>query len=152
MNAEEKNGRVATAKGLMNASIGFVAAEVFGGLVTAVPLMLGAGALLREVGASGQAAEAELRAAECTAILAIPWPFIYAGSGVWVSAVARLRDSLPSFIDLEPVDGLRRGELAARGSELAATSAGQKWAALTDAQRDVLTGAGLRPEMLGAPG
>jgi hypothetical protein len=145
MNAEEKNAHIDAAKGMMNSAIGLVIAEVFSGLSAAIPLMIGAGQLIRATGDEADGAEAEARAGECAGILAIPWPFIYIGSNAWIGAVAQLRDRLPFFIDLEPVARKQRllGEREQR-----ATQAKSRWSALPEAQRAVLTAAGIKPEAL----
>lgn len=127
----------------MNVAIAGVIAEVFSGLTAAAPLMIGAAQAIRATGDEQDAAQAEARAAECAGILAIPWPFIYIGSGAWISAVRQLRDSLPQFIDLEPVDGARRIAARARENEARAANVRERWNALSEAQRSELSRAGL---------
>lgn len=152
MNADEKNAHIDAAKVAMNSALGLVIAEVFSGLTAAPGLMLAAGALIRATGDEPHAAEAEARAAECPAILLIPWPFIYIGSNAWIAAVAQLRDSLPHYIDLEPVNAERRLESHRRGREEKTARARAKWDALTEVQRAELTKAGIDPKRLDALG
>jgi hypothetical protein len=146
MTADEKNALLDAAKGLMNTAIALVIAEVFSGLAAAPGLLASAAQMIRATGLEQEAAEAEARAAECPAILLIPWPFIYIGSNAWIAAVARLRDGLPQFVDLEPA--LRRKEGAARVQEQRATLSQARWTKLSDAQRAVLTDVGINAELL----
>jgi hypothetical protein len=148
MTADEKNALLDSAKTLMNSAIALVIAEVFSGLVAAPALMLAAGDLIRQTGLEQEAVEAEHRAAECPAILLIPWPFIYIGSNAWIAAVARLRDGLPQFVELEPV--ARRKEGAARAREERAARSRAHWEKLSEEQCRVLSDAGLTRDMVSA--
>jgi hypothetical protein len=85
------------------------------------------------------------RAAECAGILAIPWPFIYIGSGAWVAAVRQLRDALPTFVDLEPV---ARSRAAAEATGVRRAAAAGRWEALSETQRRALGELGLSAERL----
>jgi hypothetical protein len=152
MNADEKNAHIEAAKVAMSSAIGLVVVEVFSGLAVAPGLMLAAAALIRATGDESHAAEAEVRAAECPAILLIPWPFIYIGSNAWIAAVAQLRDSLPYYIPLEPVDAERRSESHRRGREEKAARCRAKWDALTEAQQAELERVGIDPKRLDALG
>jgi len=146
MTADEKNALLDSAKQQMNAAIGLVIAEVFSGLAVAPAFLASAAGLIRQTGLEAEAAEAEARAAECPAILLIPWPFIYIGSSAWINAVSRLRDGLPQFIDLEPV--ARRKEAAARAREERTASSHAQWEKLPEAQRRVLADAGITRDMI----
>lgn len=148
MNAGEKNGLIDAAKVVMNIAVGLVAAEVYSGLAVAPALLINAAALVRNAADEDDAVEAERRAAECPAILAIPWPFIYIGSSAWIAAVARLRDSLPHFIDLEPVPVARRRQGVSGQQEERAAQARDRWDKLSDAQQSVLTEAGISADLL----
>jgi len=152
MNAQEKNALIQHAKTTMNVAIAAVIGDVFSGLLAAVPLMLAAAGMIRQTGSDEDAVQAEARAAECPAILAIPWPFIYIGSNTWIAAVARLRDSLPQFIELEPVNGQRQREASGRDLEAKAAQARVRWDALTEAQRAALADAGIDAERLAVLG
>ncbi len=146
MTADEKNALIDAAKAGMNTAIALVIGEVFSGLTAGAGLLLAAGGLIRATGLEHEAQEAEKRAAECAGILLIPWPFIYIGSNAWIAAVARLRDGLPQFIDLEPV--ARRKEASASVHQERATAAQASWDQLSESQRTLLLDAGITAEQL----
>ncbi len=145
MTAQEKNHVVEVARQLMNTAMALVAAEVFSGLTQGAALLGVASALLRQVGDDQDADAAGARAAECAGILAIPWPFIYIGSGAWVAAVRQLRDALPTFVDLEPV---ARSRAAAEATGVRRAAAAGRWEALSETQRRALGELGLSAERL----
>jgi hypothetical protein len=146
MNADEKNAVMDAARTTMTTAMALVIAEVFSGLAQGAALLLVAAGLIRSLDEEQYAVQAEQRAAECAGILAIPWPFIYVGSTAWIAAVRQLRDSLPGFLDLQPVE--QRRQRTARDQEARAVEARGRWQALPDAQRSLLTQAGLTPDML----
>jgi hypothetical protein len=146
MTAEEKNAIVGTAKDEMTAAMTAVALEVFGGLTAGAVLLGSASALLGTVGHDTYAAEAAGHAAACAGILAIPWPLIYIASNAWIAGVRQLRDSVPLFIDLEPV--ARQADARKRVLEQRATQTRASWDKLPEAQRAILTGAGITPDLL----
>lgn len=127
----------------MDVAIAGVIAEVFSGLTAAAALMAVAAQFIRATGDEPDAVQAEIRAAECAGILAIPWPFIYIGSNAWIAAVRQLRDSLPQFIDLEPADAVRRRAARAQDHEARTAGARARWDALSESARAELTRAGL---------
>jgi hypothetical protein len=145
MNAQEKNALMDAAKASMNTAIALVIGEVFSGLVAAPALLLAAAELIRATGEDEEAGEAQQRAAECAGILAIPWPFIYIASNAWIGAVAQLRDSLPQFIDLEPV---RTKQRAPRERVTREAQARANWDALSSTQRSALEEAAISAESL----
>ena len=147
MTADEKNALTEAAKTTMRTATALVIAEVFSGLAQAPALLLAAAEMIRRTGDDPHADQAQQRAGECAAILAIPWPFIYAGSAAWISAVKQLEDALPQYIDL----GVSSNAASARAKEehsKRAAHARSRWDALSDAQRTVLLEAGLTPERL----
>lgn len=146
MNAQEKNALIEAAKANMNTAIGLVIADVYSGMVAAPALMLSAAVMIRATGDEPDAAQAEARAAECPAILLVPWPFIYIASNAWISAVATLRDSLPYYLDLEKAE--KRRAAAVREREEGTARSRAQWEALSEVERTVLGKAGIKPEML----
>lgn len=146
MNAQEKNALIDSAKATMSAAVGLVAAEVFSGLAQAGPMLGAAAGMIRSTGDEQDAVEAEHRASEAGAILAIPWPFIYVASSAWIAAVSQLRNSLPHYIDLEGAKAATDGQARRRALRLA--DATSKWKALSDGQRAALVEARISLEML----
>jgi len=150
MNAAEKNLLMSLAKQQMNGAILVANSGLTFGLPSAATGMGGAAHLLRTTGLEAEAAEAEARAGECAGIMAVPWPFIYIPLGFWTAAVARLRDGLPSFIDLQPA--LRMVEDTTRSREQQVAAAQSAWEHLTAEQRKVLGDAGISVEQVRAWG
>lgn len=146
MTADEKNALRDAAKVAMNTAIALTAGDPYSGLTAGAALLGAAAVALRQSEAEPEAVQAEQRAAECAGILAIPWPFIYIGSVAWTAAVGRLRDSVPQSVALEPVS--QRREAASHATEERAAFAQATWGKLSEAQRKLLTDAGLTPELL----
>lgn len=147
MTNEEKNALMDAARAEMTAAMALVIAEVYSGLATSTGLLQDASWKIRAAGDDAHADEAQARSNECPAIMAIPWPFIYIASDAWIAAVRNLRDSLPSFIDLQPASR-RANEERLRAAEAVASRAASRWDALSDEQRRQLEGVGIRKDSL----
>ncbi len=150
MDAAQKNFLINEAKAAMTTAIGLVIAEVYTGLAQAPAWLVTAAGLIEQAGDVADGQQARARAEEAAGILAIPWPFIYAGSTAWIAAVTKLRDGLPTYVDLQPaaaVDASRAGDVA-REREASLARARERWNTLPEVQRTALSAAGLSPEVL----
>lgn len=148
MNAQQKNELMDGARTNMDIAIGMVIHEVFSGLAGGGALLNGASHLIRASGYDQHADEAMARSAEVVGILGIPWPFIYIGSTAWIAAVKQLRDSLPSFIELEGLNALRRSEAGSPQSEAKTEPGRSRWDELPESQRNELAKLGVGEQLL----